>query len=115
MKRRAENEDVRAAARSSALLEGVSEEALPATRVPASSGTSPATRRSTVARSRARRQAGSDGRSSSAASTPSTRCAARATSCMIRLAAARAPAAVRLSGSTGWLASPRAWLNRSSA
>src|SRR2546430_8008795 len=52
---------------------GVSTGTLAATSVLASTGTSPATRSSRVARSRARRQAGSDGRSSSAASTPSTR------------------------------------------
>src|SRR6266566_3272925 len=104
-----------ACASSISRIVGVSGGTPPATRLLASTGTSPATRSSTVVRSRARRQAGSDGRNSSAASTPSTRCPARATSCMTRLAAARAPATARLSGSTGSPASRSAWLKRSSA
>src|SRR5712691_9313672 len=67
----------------------------------ASAGTSPATRSSSAARSLARRQAGSVGRSSSAESTPSARCSARATTWMIRLATARPPMTLRVSGSEG--------------
>src|SRR5216683_2657484 len=73
---------------------GVSAGALAAPSAWASAGTSPATRSASVVRSRARRHAGKVGRTSSAASTPSTLRSARATSCRITLASARAPGAV---------------------